>query len=164
MCMNGAKSFGFKKSAVAIAALCASIAVAPAPVIAGTATSKAVVVKPLTFVKVDDLNFGQMLTSNQAGTVILSPTGSRTATNGIVLVGNRHRPASFAGFGSFLQNVSISVGANQIWITGPGTRMRVRNFTVGSTPSVVLTTDPAKFLYRIRQWHIRLPGWRGIGR
>jgi Domain of unknown function (DUF4402) len=143
--MNRENSFGFRKSAVAIVALCAALASAPAPVLARTATSKIVVVKPLTFVKIDDLNFGQMLASNQAGTVILSPSGSRTATNGIVLIGNKHRPASFAGFGSYLQNVSISVGANQIWITGPGTRMRVRNFTVGSTPSVVLTTAKQSF-------------------
>jgi hypothetical protein len=143
--MNGAKSFGFKKKAVAIAALCAALASAPAPVAAKTATSKAVVVTPLSFVKVADLNFGQMLASNQAGTVILSPTGGRTATNGIVLVGNKHHAASFAGYGAYLQNVSISVGANQIFITGPGTRMRVRNFTIGSTPAAVLTTTRRNF-------------------
>jgi Domain of unknown function (DUF4402) len=100
----------------------------------------------LSFVKVDDLDMGYMIPSNQAGNVILLPNGTRTATNGITLVGAQHQTAKFAGYGRSGQAVSVSLGANQIFLTGPGPRMRLRNFTIGSTPTAqVLSTNPRTF-------------------
>lgn len=103
------------------------------------------VVRPLSFVIDDNLDFGSLLPSNVAGTVTLTPAGARTATNGIVLVGTGFKPASFAGRGAFNQRVDVSLGSNSIFITGPGTRMRVSNFVIGSTPTAVLTTAPRRF-------------------
>ena len=55
-------------------------------------------------------------------------------------------PARFAGLGTPNRQVNISLGSNTIWITGPGTRMRVRDFEIGSTPTAILSTTPTRFI------------------
>jgi hypothetical protein len=110
-----------------------------------TGQSQVVIVTPLSFVTVSQLNFGKLIASNQAGTVTLATDGTRTVTNGIITVGNGTSVARFAGFGRSGQDVDISLGSNTIFLTGPGTRMRVRDFTIGSTPSAVLSTTRQRF-------------------
>ena len=41
--------------------------------------------------------------------------------------------------------MAISLQSNSIWITGPGPRMRVRRFEIGSTPTAILSTAPLRF-------------------
>lgn len=123
---------------------------AAAPVAAQQASaagrSEAIILRPLSFFKVDDLNFGSILPSTAtAGTVRLQPDGTRTATGGVVLVGNDQQPARFTGLGSRNQQVSISLQASNIFITGPGAPMRVRTFEIGSTPTTILSTTPLRF-------------------
>lgn len=109
------------------------------------AQSEAIVLRPLSFFKVNDLKFGSIIPSNAAGTVTLEPDGSRTRTGGVTLVGNGGEPARFAGLGSFNRQVNISLGSNTIWLTGPGVRMRARTFEIGSTPTALLSTSPTRF-------------------
>ena len=131
--MNGAKLYRQLKLAIAACGISAMGA-------------EAVVVTPLSFIEVGDLKFGTIIPSTTSGgNVVLAPNGTRTATNGIILVGNSHEVAEFAGQGTQNQIVDISVGANTIWLTGPGPRMRVRRFTIGSTPTTILTTNPQFF-------------------
>ncbi len=104
-----------------------------------------VIVTPLSFQEVEGLHFGNILASNVAGTVTIAPNSTRTRTGGITLAGGTPHPANFAGMGSPNQRVDISLGSNAIWIYGPGVRMRVRNFVIGSTPTAVLTTTPRRF-------------------
>lgn len=110
-----------------------------------TGNAEITIVRPLSFVIDDNLDFGSLVPSNVAGVVTMAPTGARTATNGIVLVGAGHKPASFAGQGTYNQRVDVSLGSNSIFITGPGAPMRVRTFVIGSTPTAVLTTTPNRF-------------------
>lgn len=115
-------------------------------VVSAQAEAKAIVLRPLSFFKVDDLHFGDVIPSTTtAGTVRLFPNGSRTATGGIILVGNSHQPARFAGLGTRNQQVAISLTSNSIFINGPGAPMRVRLFEIGSTPTVILSTTPLRF-------------------
>ena len=107
--------------------------------------AEAIVLRPLSFFKVNDLDFGSIIASGTAGTVRLAPDGTRTRTGGVTLAGNGGEPARFAGLGSFNRQVNISLGSNTIWITGPGPRMRVRNFEIGSTPTAILSTTPTRF-------------------
>ena len=107
--------------------------------------AQAIVLRPLSFFKVDDLNFGDIIASGTAGTVRIQPDGTRSRTGGVTLVGSSGRPASFAGLGSYNRQVNISLGSNTIWITGPGQRMRVRDFEIGSTPTAILSTSPTRF-------------------
>jgi Domain of unknown function (DUF4402) len=110
------------------------------------AAAKAIVLRPLSFFKVDDLEFGDIVPNpTAAGTVRLFPNGSRTASAGILLVGSSHAPARFAGLGTTNQQINVSLGANSILITGPGPSMRVRNFEIGSTPTAILSTTPRRF-------------------
>lgn len=107
--------------------------------------TKAIVLRPLSFFKVNDLNFGDIIPSGSQGTVRLYPDGTRTANNGIILVNNNHEPARFAGLGTYNQQVAISLTSNTVWITGPGAPMRVNNFEIGSTPTAMLSTAPLRF-------------------
>jgi len=107
--------------------------------------AEAIVLRPLSFFKVNDLDFGSIIASGTAGTVRLAPDGSRTRTGGVTLAGNGGEPARFAGLGTPNRQVNISLGSNTIWITGPGVRMRVRDFEIGSTPTAILTTTPTRF-------------------
>ena len=119
---------------------------AASPVLAqNSAQAEAIVLRPLSFFKVSDLDFGAIIPSNAAGTVTVAPDGSRSRTGGVTLAGGGGEPARFAGLGSFNRQVNISLGSNSIWITGPGTRMRVRNFEIGSTPTAILSTTPTRF-------------------
>lgn len=107
--------------------------------------SEAIVLRPLSFFKVNDLDFGDIIPSNVAGTVTLEPDGSRSRTGGVTLAGNGGEPARFAGLGSLNREVNISLGSNTIWLNGPGVRMRARTFEIGSTPTAVLSTSPTRF-------------------
>lgn len=107
--------------------------------------TQAIVLRPLSFFKVNDLDFGDIIASGAAGTVRIAPDGTRTRTGGVTLPGSGGEPARFAGLGSYNRQVNISLGANSIWITGPGTRMRVRDFEIGSTPTAILSTSPTRF-------------------
>ncbi|APG62100.1 hypothetical protein LPB140_03945 [Sphingorhabdus lutea] len=134
-----------KKCGALIAALIASFASMPAMADTQTGDSSAVIVRPLSFIKVNDLDFGAIIPATTAGTVTIAPDGTRSKTGNVVLVGNTHQPASFTGQGTFNQRVDISVGANSFFINGPGAPMRVRTITVGSTPTAILTTTPLRF-------------------
>ena len=105
----------------------------------------AIVLRPLSFFKVNDLDFGDIIASGSAGTVRLAPDGTRSRTGGATLAGSSGEPARFAGLGSYNRQVNISLGSNTIWITGPGQRMRVRDFEIGSTPTAILSTSPTRF-------------------
>jgi hypothetical protein len=107
--------------------------------------AEAIVLRPLSFFKVSDLDFGDIIPSATAGTVTIEPDGTRTRTGGVALAGGGGEPARFAGLGSFNRQVNISLGSNSIWITGPGVRMRVRDFEIGSTPTAMLSTAPTRF-------------------
>jgi spore coat protein U-like protein len=110
-----------------------------------TTSANTIVVNPLSFNQVQALHFGNIYATNTAGTVTVAPSGIRTAVGSIVLVGAQHRPAVFAGEGTPNQRVDISIGAANVFLTGPGVRMRVRDFVIGSTPTAVLTTTPQRF-------------------
>ena len=135
-----------RRGFTAFALLAASAAASPALAqTSAQAQADAIVLRPLSFFKVDDLDFGSIVASGAAGTVRLAPDGTRTRTGGATLAGNDGQPARFAGLGTPNRQVNISLGANQIFITGPGAPMRVRNFEIGSTPTAILSTTPTRF-------------------
>jgi Domain of unknown function (DUF4402) len=143
--MCGAKILQLQKLGAAVVALTVAMTAVPAYADVEQGNAEITIVRPLSFVIDDNLDFGRLIPGTVAGTVTMDPTGTRTATGGIVLVGGGHKPASFAGQGTFNQRVDISLGANSIFITGPGAPMRVRTFVIGSTPTAVITTTPTRF-------------------
>ena len=109
------------------------------------ADAQIAVVRPLEFIKVENLDFGKVIRATTAGTVTIAPDGTRTKTGNVILIGTGFQPAKFAGMGTNNQRVDISLGAASIFATGPGAPMRVRTFVMGSTPTAVLTTTPQRF-------------------
>jgi hypothetical protein len=143
--MWGKKYGQFKQLGAAVAALGTAFVTMPAHADTAQGAGEVTIVRPLSFVVDDNLDFGSIIPSNVAGIVTMAPNGNRTATNGVVIVGAGHSPATFAGRGAFNQRVDVSLGSNSIFVTGPGPQMRVRTFVIGSTPTAVLTTTPNRF-------------------
>jgi hypothetical protein len=143
--MCGAKILQLQRLGAALVALSAAFVALPA--YAGTVQGNAeiTVVRPLSFVIDDNLDFGTVIRSNVAGTVTIAPNGTRTAAGGATLANGSNKPATFAGQGTQNQRVDISLGSNSILIVGPGAPMRVRDFVIGSTPTAPLTTTPTRF-------------------
>lgn len=112
-----------------------------------TGSTQAVVVTRLSLVKVEDLNFGQIVAGTTAGTIVINPDGTRTRTGGVLAIGNTFTPANFAGYGFRNQTVQISVGSNTPTIrrVGGTETMRFDTFTIGSAPPTTLTTTPRSF-------------------
>ena len=135
----------------ALVLLGASLGAAPAwagaPVVASSRIS-AIIVKSLTLVRAVDLDFGQIVATNTAGTVVLNPvSGARTATGGVALTAANGVPAKFAGQGTQNETVAISVSANTITLTrsGGAQTMTMDTFTIGSNPQSTLSTTPKTF-------------------
>jgi hypothetical protein len=109
------------------------------------AEAKSIVLRQLSFFRVQDLDFGDIVPGPTAGVVRILPDGTRTTTGGVTVVGSTHQPARFAGLGTFNQQVLINVSSNTIQLTGPGAPMTLSQFEIGSTPTAILTTTPLRF-------------------
>lgn len=107
--------------------------------------SEVAVLRQLSFVRDEDMDFGRIVASATPGVVRVQPNGTRTATGGVTLVGSTHQAARFSGFGTFNQQVLISMGSNTIQLIGPGAPMTVSQWEIGSTPTAILTTTPTRF-------------------
>ena len=135
-----------------LAALLLSSGAAVVPVTAAHAGPSAqssevriIVLRRLSFFKVQDLEFGDIVPSPVAGQVRIQPNGTRTATGGVTLVGSPGQPARFAGLGTYNRQVDISISSNTIQLTGPGAPMTVSQFEIGSSPTAILSTTPLRF-------------------
>lgn len=146
---------GHKKSGIAVCARLArfglagfglvTLSGAPVQAAPATSTSKAILLRPLSFFLVQDMNLGDIVPGPAGGTVRLFPNGTRTATGTIVLSGSSHQPARFAGLGTPNELISITLAANSIPLNGPGAPMTLSLFEIGSTPTVILSTNPSFF-------------------
>ena len=106
------------------AALFASLGAAPAlaaPVApVRQAEGEAVVLRPLSLLKVDDLDFG-WLTAATAGTAILNPfTGAVTTTGGVLAVGGTPQRARFTGAASRNTPIKIRIPNKPAILTRQG--------------------------------------------
>ncbi len=143
--MCGAKIRQLQKLGVAAIAASACMAM-PAHADTKLGDAEITIVRPLSFVIDDGLDFGNVIRGTTAGSVTVAPSGARTSTGGVTLAnGGGHKPASFAGMGVNNQRVDVSLGANSILLTGPGASMLVHTFVIGSTPTAILTTAPTRF-------------------
>ena len=117
---------------ITLAALAATIAFASpgqAQTVSATAEARGLVLQPLTLSRVDDLDFGTVISTASGGDVTINAdSGFRTVTGGVAAgpaAGNR---ALFSGFGSANQQVDLDLaypavltsGANSIAITALG--------------------------------------------
>ena len=129
-----------------IAAAVASAAATPAaavPVAASpNASGKAVLLIPLTLTKIDDLDFGTMISSSSSGTVALNATTSaRTFAGGVTGVTSpvAHR-GYFGGGGSASQQVIVSLTAPATLANSNGDTIDVLALTLDGGP--IRSIDP----------------------
>lgn len=136
---------GPRQAARAAVAMLFALAAALVPNLASakevaTATghSRAIVVAPLTLIKVDDLDFGRIAVGNAAGTVSIDPTsGACTVTGPIIETGGCRR-ARFSGMGT--KNMNARISLSQITnLTGPGQTMVLDNVILGSNATIDIT-------------------------
>ena len=78
------------------------------------AQAEAIVLRPLSFFKVNDLDFGDIIASGSAGTVRLAPDGTRSRTGGATLAGSSGEPARFAGLGHHFAQSARRIGGEYL--------------------------------------------------
>lgn len=132
-----------------IPGLLLGLAAMPSAALAAPAQGEAsaVVVRPLSFINYENLDFGRIIPATVAGTVTISTTNVRTQTNGIVLIGNDFQVARFAGRGVQNQRVRIQITPATVTLAGPGPAMTVSNLVIG--PGTTLQQNGSSPNYRI---------------
>jgi hypothetical protein len=133
--MRGAKLSLLQKVGsllTAIWLLLATPALAQMPIAYTPGTAQTTILRPGTIVKIHDLDFGQVFKRTTSGTVTIDPFDVRTQTGGELFGTKDYHAAQFAGIGRRNQQVDLKVTPTSIFLTGPGTKMRVRNFTFGA--------------------------------
>jgi len=128
------------------AALCAVLAggialPGQAQAAASPATATAVTLRPLSIVKIGDLEFGRIIPGTTAGTVIIDPTtDGRTTTGGTVAAGGLVEAAQFFTYGGPLQSVQVNRGTlPTLNRSGGGATMAVTQLTLNGPTLRFLT-------------------------
>ena len=105
------------------------------------------VLQTLSFIKIDDLEFGNIIAGPTAGTVTVSPFGVRTTTGPITAIGGGFQQAQFGGRGAPNQNLLISMTTNTVTLRRTvGTQTMIADtFIIGSTPTQPLNTTVRQF-------------------
>lgn len=105
------------------------------------APASATIITPITLTKTVNMNFGNVAVNASAGTVILVPAGTRSATGGVTLpvVAGTVTAATFTVAGEGTSTYSITLPTDPLTITraSGSETMTVGTFT--STPSVTGT-------------------------
>ena len=104
-----------------VAASLASAPVAAAPIVPDrNATGRAIVLRALSLLKVEDMDFGR-LTATAAGTAVLNPyTGAVTTTGGVLTAGGTTQAAWFVGAASRNTPIKIRMPTRPITLTRVG--------------------------------------------
>jgi hypothetical protein len=114
------------------------------------ATGRAIVLRPLSLLKVEDLDFG-WLTVTTAGTAILNPvTGVVTTTGGVLAAGGDPLAAMFVGAASRNTPIKIRIPNRPITITRQGgtETMTVSSWTLDG-PADRKTGPERAFTFRV---------------
>lgn len=113
----------------------------------GTATAQVSVLTVGTIQKTADLDFGSIIATTTAGTVIVTPAGVRSSTGGAVLAGSSFSAAAFTGRGSRRNQQIIVTLPTSILITHAGgtQTMTVNNFTMGTSPTLAAVAAGRRF-------------------
>lgn len=111
------------------------------------AESRVIVLRPLSLIKDDDLDFGLIVPGTTLGYVTVAPEGGAAMSGGVRALGGDAQPATFYGYGTYRQYLRLRVSANTYQLRRQnGTEtMRLDQMTISSNPVTQLTTAPALF-------------------
>ncbi len=143
--MKGAHLNYLLQATIASAVLSLAAGDAQAQTVSGDV--QVAVVTQLSFIQVEDLHFGQIISGATAGTVTISSTSVRTTTGGVVPVGEGFQAGKFVGRGTQNQRITFRIAPAIIPLLGPGLPMTVTNLTVGTEGT--LNQSGASRNYRI---------------
>ena len=129
-------------AALAATAFAAAPAAAAAVPAATDADGRALVLVPLTLVKIDDLEFGTVIPSSASGTVTINPaTGARTFAGGVTgVTSDAGYRAYFAGAGSPNQEVLLALSPPVALTNATGDTIPVLGMTLDGP--AMRTIDP----------------------
>ncbi|HEX6218405.1 MAG TPA: DUF4402 domain-containing protein [Sphingomicrobium sp.] len=128
----------------------------PSPALAAQAApdqqaeAQAILLRPLTLLKIDDLDFG-WLTVTTAGTAVLNPvTGAVTTTGGVLAAGGDPMPAQFVGAASRNTPVKIRIPNKPVTLTRQGgtETITLSNWTL-DRPADLKTGPDRAFTFRV---------------
>ncbi|QQL48893.1 DUF4402 domain-containing protein [Mucilaginibacter ginkgonis] len=96
-----------------------------------TATSTANIVTPISIAKTADMAFGNLSTSGTAGTVVLTPAGSRTKTGGVTLPATTGTvaAAAFTVSGVAAYTYAITLPSGTVTLSSGANTMTISTFT-----------------------------------
>ncbi|MCX6222976.1 MAG: DUF4402 domain-containing protein [Bacteroidia bacterium] len=118
--------------------------------VSATATSTATIVTPITITKNVDMNFGNISVNGTAGTVILTPANSRSATGGVTVpvTAGTVTSASFgiAGQGNYTYSITLPGTATTLTHTNTINTMTADTWTSSPTPTGTLSAGGAQTL------------------
>ena len=127
---------------------CATCVYAPSHAAVATATVTANVISSLGITTLNGLSFGDISASAIAGTIVMSPNGTRSATGGASF--NSSGPGSPATFdiqGDANATYSITLPASVVLTDGSSNTMVVDSFSSSPTPSGVLDGSGQQTLF-----------------
>ncbi len=134
----------------ATAALLLAVPAAAAPIAADPpAQANALILKPLTLIRIDDLYFGTIIPSNLSGVVTVPANGAAPfASGGVTLVASDPGfRARFAGAGSANQLVVISVTNPGLLPNGAGQNVTILAMTLDGPPIRTIDATRAFFFH-----------------
>lgn len=106
----------------ALAATTAFAAPAQAQTVSATAEARGLVLQPLTLSRVDDLDFGTVISSAVAGSVTINEdSGFRTLSGGVAAGPQAGNRALFAGAGTAGQQVDLDLAYPAVLVSGANT-------------------------------------------
>jgi len=133
-------------AALAAAAVPAAAAPVAAPI---PAQGKALILVPLTLTKVDDLDFGTVVTSPVSGIVSINPTtGARGFAGGATgVVSDAGHRALFAGAGTPSQQVIVFITPPAALTNGAGDTIPVLALTLDNGGNPIRTIDATRAFF-----------------
>lgn len=107
-----------------------------------TGTLNAITLRPLSIVKLQDLEFGRAIATAAAGTIVINPTTSaRTTTGGAIAAGGLVQAAQFYTYGNANTTLLVTRGALPVLTrAGGGATMNVTQLTLNGPTNRVLTS------------------------
>ena len=128
---------------IALALLLTGISISTFAQVSATANASATIVTPIAISKTVDMNFGNVAVSATAGTVVLTPAGSRSLTGGVTLptIAGTVAAASFNVTGANNYTYTITLPSTALTITSGANTMSVNSFTSNpATPGTLSAT------------------------
>jgi len=133
---------------IALSLFLTGISISTFAQVSSTANASATIVTPIAISKTVDMNFGNVAVSATAGTVILTPAGSRTLTGGVTLptIAGTVTAATFTVSGAPNYTYTITLPGTATTISYLTNNMTVNAFTSTPTPTGVLSAGGTQTL------------------